>query len=256
MAIGGNLTNTNVNGGGGVVYGNATNVSFNGGASSYVAGTRTGGNLNGPAVAKPSTDATLQGYANAMNSTAFGSVLNAESASIESLTANSSISVVGTTATFNAKPNAAGQAVFSITGSSAFFANVTEFAFNLGSATSVFVNSDLTSGTLNANFLGGSATTIASRMLWNFDDASAITFASQWGGTVLASHARGHDAEQHRRHAGRRGSLDQRGEVHQQSFTGALPMVSAVPEPQTWALLAGGLGVMLATVRRRRAGRV
>ena len=189
VAIGGNLSNTNVNNGGGVVFGNSTNVNFNGGTPSYVQGTRSGGNANSGIAATASANPTLQSYANAMTSTDFAAVMGQASDRIAALAANSSISIVGSKATFNATPNASGVAVFDLVNSASFFSSVTEFSFNLGGATSVFINSDFAGGTLNDNFLGGSAALIAPTVIWNFSDATQLTFMSQWGGTVLATDA-------------------------------------------------------------------
>lgn len=249
VAVGGTLSNSNVNNGGGVVFGNSVNTNFNGSTPSYVAGTRSG-NANSGIVASPAANTTLQGYADARNSTDFGAVMGESSAAIRALTANSTIAINGSKATFTAVADASGRAVFDIANDASFFTNVHEFDFVLGGATSVFINSDLASGTLNANFLGGSgsAQAIGAKVIWNFSDATALTIDSQWGGSVLATHAAvtiSHNIE---------GTLiadsfAQHGELHQQQFTGTLP---AIPEPQTWALMLAGTAALGGVARRRQ----
>lgn len=249
VAIGGTLSNANINNGGGVVFGNSVNTNFNGGTPSYVAGTRSG-NANSGIVASPAANATLQGYADARNSTDFGAVMGASSTAIKALTANSTIAINGSKATFTAVADASGRAVFDIANDASFFATVHEFDFVLGGATSVFINSDLASGTLNANFLGGSAQAIGTKVIWNFSDATALTFDSQWGGSVLATHA-AVTTSNNIEGTLIASSFTQHGEIHQQQFTGSLP-VAAIPEPQTWALMLAGIVGLGSVVRRRK----
>jgi len=250
LAVGGSVSNSNVNVGGAVVLGNSSNTNYNGSVPSYVAGTRNGGNANSGSVSSVSSNSTLQSFSDAMYSTNFASVLSTASDSLTTLTANSSITISGNKAIFNAVVNSQGVAVFTIDNDAWFFANITEYEFNLNGATTVIINSDLSSGTLNANFLGGSAQTIGAETIWNFSSATSLTISSQWGGTVLATDAA---VINYNNIEGTlvAASLTQYGEIHAQQFTGIL---TAVPEPSTYGLMAIGLITVGAFARRRKAG--
>jgi choice-of-anchor A domain-containing protein len=243
--VGGNLNNSIINSGSSVVIGNASGVNFNGPA--YVAGTSSGNNFNGgtnPALASGAA-------ATARNSTDFGAVLGGLSTQLSHLTGNSTVDIAWGKATFNAVADANGLAVFDLTAIDTAVFGAGEFQFNLNGATTVIINSDETDATIAANFLGGGAQAIGARTLWNFYEATGLTIHSQFGGSVLAplaAFSNGNNIE---------GgvfvkSLNQWGEIHLQSFSGELPPVTPVPEPETYALMLAGLGVLGVVARRRR----
>lgn len=248
LTVGGNVVANgyvNVNGGGSAaVAGNVKYMNMNGGTA-YIGGNVTG-NVNGSKVTGASV--TVPDFSQTMLDLA---------AQLQMLSANSSISVASNRATFNAAPDADGLAVFDITDSN-FFNGIGEIAFNLNGARTVIVNVDLTSATIAENFLGGAATAVADKVLWNFSAATSLAFNAEFGGSVLAPQASVSNS------ISLDGtliaaSLTQRGELHQYSFTGTLPGLSAPPatalridEPSGWALLGASAIAGLATRRRRR----
>jgi choice-of-anchor A domain-containing protein len=251
----GDLSNSNINSGATVVTGNASNTNFNGSGGSYVYGTKSGVNANSGTMS--STAAANQ--VNTAQSTNFSSVLTGVSNGLQALSSTGSYwSVSGNRVTFTAVANSNGLAVFDLTGVDDTLLNYGEFDFNLGSASTVVFNSDVSSANIHANFLNGSAAAIGSKTIWNFYNASSLTFGTQFGGSVLATQA---SMTNYNNIEGGVfvNRIDQRGEIHLQPFKGdvssALPSspVSSVPEPSSWALMLAGVLVMLnAGLRRRR----
>ncbi|AVR99081.1 choice-of-anchor A family protein [Pseudoduganella armeniaca] len=259
LSVGGSASNLHVNGGGAVVNGSLSNATINsgvavvkGGASStnfngaaYVAGAAAWNNYNGGLVTAPT--AAMQAADSAASSTNFKQVLTKLSTSLNGLAATgSTVDVSGNKAVFNAKAGANGVAVFDLETIDEGLFSVGEFEFHLNGASTMIFNTDVTSASINANFLGGAAQAIGGKAIWNFYNASSLTLGSQFGGAVLATGATltnwqniegGVFVNQ----------LVQRGEIHLQPFTGT---ISAVPEPAGVTLLLGGLAVLAA--RRRR----
>lgn len=245
LTVGGNVTASgyvNVNGGGNaVVAGNVKNLNMNGGTAyigGNVTGTVNGNKVPGATVAVPDFSQTLLDL----------------SSQLQTLATNSSIAVASNRATFNATPDAAGRAVFDIANAN-FFDGIGEIAFNLNGATTVIVNVELTTATIAENFLGGAATAIADKVLWNFSAATSLAFNAEFGGSVLAPRASVTNSI----------SLDgtlvaaqltQRGELHQYAYTGSLPVANAalvtrIDEPADWALLGVAALAGFGTRRRR-----
>jgi choice-of-anchor A domain-containing protein len=271
-----------------VINGSATNGVVKGAGASYVGGNSKGinydnqaqivgslaGNLNkGGSVGSLAdsgshvnggglTQASVNYIATtraAASSTDFGTVLGDMSTSLSHVKGNSLVTFNSQGAVFNATP-VNGVAVFDLTA----LANPLNLSdkrqlddlvfgsssikFNLNGATTVIINSDNKSISTNANFSNASA--VGSKLLWNLYDATSVSIGTQWGGSVLATDAsftNGNSIEGGVYAA----SFVQRGEIHQVAFGGVIP-VAAVPEPETYAMLMAGLGLVGFMSRRRK----
>ena len=270
-----NGSNTNQitlnSGGTAAINGNTGNVTLNGGQLNYT-GNRTGNlNLNGGATANkvsqvnltpPSTPSATVGAFD----TTFQTPLTALSQQLDTLTANSVARRSGGTLTFAAAPDSSGTAIFDVN-TSAFSPN-TSVVIQLNGASTVIVNVNVDSCISNAcaftlpssvNFQ--SPTGYADQVLWNFVNATGLTFSNEFGGSVLAPLAA----------VSNQGPIDGtlvaasfngKGELHSYSFSGTLPGGSVqslsvvvpppVPEPAT--LLVFGVALAGLAAARRRAG--
>lgn len=265
-----NGSNTNqltLNGSGTVkIAGDTGNININGGSINYT-GNKTGNvNANGGAQTTKVSDAgvttptapttTLPSF-----TSTFVAPLTALSSQLDSLTANSQVKVSGNSITFDAAPDASHEAVFDID-SSIFTANST-VSFSLNGATTVIINVNVDScvSTVCAfsfansiNFIN--PTGYADKVLWNFVNATGITFSNEFGGTVLAVNAA---VSNNNPIDGTlvAASYNGNGEIHEYAFTGTLPSSTpvAAPEPGSLALMATGflgLGIARRKWRSRR----
>lgn len=249
--IGGSLANSNINSGFGVVSGNAGSVNFNGGPA-YVGGSTSATNFNGGRVNDLSTAPSLLSAYQAAGSTNFPAAMSSLSQYWSALAdTGSSVAVNGGKATFNAAANADHIAVFNLTGIDIQLFSLWEFEFNLNGATTVIFNTDETTYDIHANFLGGSAASIAPYVVWNFYKATDILLENQFGGVVLAPHAK---LTNRNNIEGTVvvDSLRQYGEIHEQMFRGD-PPGQEVPEPGSLLLLSLGIFGIAASARRRAA---
>jgi choice-of-anchor A domain-containing protein len=243
----GNITNSTINNGASAIYGTSTNTSFNGGSTVYASGGFSGGNVPNQltSVAAGSLQATNTAAA---TSTDFAASLGNLSSMMRNFNSTgSSVVIEGGKATFNAGVYE-GVAVFDLTGFDDVLFNsslVHEFQFNLNGATSVYLNSDVTSAVINDNFLGGSARSAGKSLIWNFYAATDLTINAEFGGNILAVNA---NLVQNQNIEGGVfvNNLDSRAEIHLNPFIGA------VPEPETYAMLLAGLGLVGVIARRRR----
>lgn len=255
----GGIKNLN-NGAGAVVGGNVeSGFNLNGPSQTVkVGGTISNTNVN-QNVVQSGLSVSDPGFANALavqGSTLAGSMKEL-SASLSGLKANSQMDISGNRATFNAKPNADGVAVFSISGDN--LNSTGEIAFNLNGADTAIVNVSGASINLNDNFLGGTAG-LGEHVIWNFADAQNLDLTTSWGGSVLAPWAAAHTSN-YIQGSAVFGSLNQDGEMHLGTYTGGYnpPMTppgggsdpTPVPEAPAWILFGLGVGGLL--IARRRA---
>lgn len=228
------------------VYGNASGGPYNvnNGGNVYVGGSNSASfNLNGGHYLT-SVPNTLTDFA------AVGSGPNGLSAQLRGLAANSLIDATDhNNVQFNAAP-VNGIAVFDLT--AATLESYTGFTVNLNGASTVIVNVDASSTadavSLSNHFLNESAD--RQNIIWNFYNATAVDFSTQWGGVMLADNAtvtNSTDIE---------GVLvaqnfSGNGELHDYGFTGKLPPSTPVPEPAAALLFGVGLAG-LGLVRHRK----
>ncbi|HEX8605608.1 MAG TPA: choice-of-anchor A family protein [Pseudoduganella sp.] len=245
--IGGSVTGSNINGGG-YVGGAAANTNINGGGT--VAGAVANTTINGGPFKGLAADFTTAGTA--ATSTNFGAVLGNLSNSLAQLkSTGSTVDISGNRATFTAVADAGGVAVFDLTAFDDSLFGLGEFQFNLNGASTVIMNSDVTSASIHANFLGGGAQKIGSQVIWNFHDATSLAIGSQFGGAVLATGALVTNTADIEGGLFAR-ALDLRAQVHVQPFTGNVDFLSPVPEPSVVAMIMAGLAVFGVSGLRRR----
>jgi choice-of-anchor A domain-containing protein len=186
-------------------------------------------------------------------STTFKTPLTNLSTQLEGLTANSTVTSGSNGLTFNAAPNANGQAIFNIS-SSVLTAGNENVSFNTNGATTIIVN--VTCGGANCSITLPSSTdflsdtSYAADTIWNFYNASTLNFGAEFGGTVLAPNASVSNSSPID------GDLianafSGTGELHNYPFVGNLTF--AVPEPASLGVLGVGfIGLMAARRRMTR----
>ncbi len=263
-----NAAQVTLNGGGTArIAGNTGNVNMNGGGLLYTGSVNGSVNLNGGATKTQVANAGIttptapsSSVAGSFSST-FQAPLTTLSGELDALTANSQATRAGNALTFNAAPNSGGQAVFDI--DSSVFAPNSTVTIQLNGATSVVINVNVDSCVSavcalsmpsSLNFVN--PTGYAERVLWNFVNATAIAFANEFGGSVLAPYATVSNQNPIN------GTLvaanyNGNGELHSYPYAGSLNTSgsnvspTAVPEPSSLLVLSAGLGG-LAWMRRRR----
>jgi choice-of-anchor A domain-containing protein len=273
---GSNSATINMNGRGSVsVNGNNSgNISLNGGGSFTYTGKQTGNlTLNGGAKATRAASLNLTAPANTLPSFAstFELPLTNLSAQLDTLAANSIASTTNNAVTFNAKPDSTGTAVFDI--DSAELKPNSTVTIKLDGATSVIINV-VVDGCVSSNCVFSLPNSLnfanpadyASSVLWNFVNATGLTFPNEIGGSVLAPLAVVTD------NAPIDGTLvadsySGNGELHSHPYTGTLPdgtttpVVSAIsmssanslPVPEPASLMTLGFGLAALGAARRQA---
>jgi choice-of-anchor A domain-containing protein len=245
----GNTKDLGIGYGNSTVYGNTKSTDFNGSGTFYVSGTMDGGNRGATQVYDPAVGVQALNT-QAATSTDFAKVLGGLSTGLKAMTATSSVSIVGNRATFSVVADH-GVAVFNLADyeTQLFSNSVNEFSFTgLDKATTVILNTGVSSATLGDKFLDDVANQYSSKMIWNFYKATDLTVTTQFAGSILATKAAlttysNVDGGVYV------ASLDQHEEIHLHNFSGN---VSAVPEPATYAMLLAGLGLVGWTTRRRK----
>ncbi len=245
----GNIVDSTVNNGSSAIYGDSTNTSYNGSGSVYIQGTTNGGNVNVSKLGSVPAGSLQATNSAAATSTDMGKVLTAVSNQMKTYQSTGSSVVINSgVATFNAQVNNQGVAVFDLTSIEGTLFNqnvVHEFTFNFNGATSVYMNSGITSGVINDNFLGGSARDAGKKVIWNFYNATDLTINAEFGGSILAVHSNLTN------NANIEGgvyvnNLNSNAEIHINNFAGA------VPEAETYAMMMAGLGLLGLMARRRK----
>ena len=224
----------------GATSGNPINI--NNGGSAYVGGAKGEIiNFNGGGHYLSSAPDTI---------TDFASALNAYSTALSSLTANSTLPSAGNNEIILAHPDARGVAVFNLT--TAQLAAIPSYSINLNGASTVLFNVSGASLTFNANeqFANQNAFLAdTGAVIWNFYQATSLTFGTQIAGTVLAPHAAVTNNNQIDG-ALVAASWSGHGELHDNLFHGVNPI--ATPEPGTWAMMLIGVAGVGAGLRRQR----
>jgi choice-of-anchor A domain-containing protein len=228
----GNPININ-NGGGATIQGMAAGlINLNGGGEKSVNGA--------PAAPLPNFSSTFTAPLQSLVTTLAGMVANSVLPGASTPGFPNNVPIKASAGT--------GLAVFSIT--TADLAKYASFSIDLNGRDGAVFNVTGGSYTGMANFLN--ATSVASKVIWNFTDATSLDFQRQWGGTVLARNAAVTNSTPIE------GSLfaasyNGRGELHSRPFSATLPAgATEVPEPAGLTLLLAGI-FGLVWARRRAA---
>lgn len=252
------------------IKGDTGNVSMSGGSLTY-AGNVTGNiNANGATVTHDPTLSVTAPAAPSNTLPSFSSTFQNSlvqlSGQLGKLNPNSSVVAGINHETLSASPDSSGQAVLDIT--SGLFTPNTTFDIALNGASSFIINvaiSGCSGGSGCALSLPSSLnfdnpTSYASKVLWNFIDATSLSFPNEFGGTVLSPYASVTNS----------GPIDGtlvaeqytgRGELHSYPFSGSITTTgsgsssgSPVPEPSSLAMMASGLALIVGWRSRGRWG--
>lgn len=244
LTVGGNVAGNpkQVNNGGSVVAGgNIQSLNMNGGGDVTLGGVVTGTvNANGGTVAQNAAVAIPN----------FEADLKALSVQLRGLTGAAPTKNGNKGEFTSAAPGADGVAVYNL--DSFFLQTVNEISLALNGASTLIINVGGDDIKNKDNFLGGPFD-IAANVIWNFYEATELTFERQFFGTVLAPFANVKNT------SSIEGTLvaaqlDMDAQIHLQPFEGPLP-VADVPAPAALPLMTGvlALGGFLASRRRKRA---
>ncbi|WP_254441905.1 collagen-binding domain-containing protein [Duganella vulcania] len=267
LVTGGDANGINVNSGASYVGGSASGSSFNGDA--WIVGAANGGNFNGgihaasyaninvnPGRVLAAPTGAMTSTLAASTSTNFGAVMTGLSSQLSAMHATDGTKVTYSNNDSNVLLSGKavnGVLVFDLTkeDSKIFSSKVTDISFNLTGASTVIFNTDDSDLSLYANF--NQAQTLGSKLIWNFaGHNNSVTVGRTFGGQVLVADGTFSNVGGANVEGGVFAkTLNQYGEIHLQSFTGTVP-TAPVPEPETYAMLLAGLGVMGAMLHRRK----
>lgn len=256
VVVGGNVKSTisgQFNGNGGSMY-------VKGSVQSGATATANGGNLyvTGPVSGTASANGSGTTHLNspepashvpdiATQATQMKQTLTGYSQYLNSLQAGSTVSVVSGTAEFNAVAGANGVAVFDVSDASVLSAG--QFSFNAGSdVTSIIINVSV-SGLIDiaTNFIGDAAS-LASKIIWNFTDATGVTTERDFDGNILALLANFTNNQDIEGSVFAQ-SVTQNGEIH---YAGQVPGVLQTPVPASLPLFAAALAGLVGWRQFRR----
>jgi choice-of-anchor A domain-containing protein len=262
LTVGGNAeSNFTINTGpdvsspeGALIGGAAGTVNINGSPASLIVGGKVGNfNPNGDTYHSQAGPTIAAGIAT--QTAAFTTDLEALSTVLGKLTSTGSVTDTDPNDfTLTAKPNAAGYEVIDV--SAAVLASAKTIIYAFSSAVPTIINVTGAKGysfTDLANNNNGDA--YASSVLWNFEGATTVDLQRQEEGGVLAPYATVSNVTPIEGSVAA-ASFDQGGEVHLGTFLGdkglTMRVTSGVPEPATWTMLIGGVGLVGAALRSRR----
>jgi len=267
MVVGGDVQGITVNSGESYIGGNASASSLSGNAwvvgaadginfgNQLHAASYTNINLNGKVLNAPT--ANMTSTLAASTSTNFAAVMTGLSSQLSALqvTAGSAVSFSNNDHKVTFSGTAAnGVLVFDLSSldSRVFSSTTAEFAFDLHGASTVIFNTNDKNLSVSANFLGGQAQALGSKLIWNFAGAESVSVGATFGGQLLVADGTFSNINGANVEGGVYAkTLNQFGEIHLQSFSGTIP-TAPVPEPETYVMLLAGLGLLGAMARRRQ----
>jgi choice-of-anchor A domain-containing protein len=277
VAIGGSSGGLNLNASGASldIGGNFSGNANIGAGQTFNIGGNASGSINGTGGATVNAGGTINGNANgaAFNQNLGGGFMAPFSANLQtqraqleanltalsgalaglSLASNpSSITSLGGKAIFTAVDGGNGFALFNV--DAAFFGSHSEIQYDFPLTTLPVIINVSGIGTINANLnTVGSIGGANQQLIWNFTDATTVNFNRMVHGSVLATEALVTNVTPLEGSIVAR-SFRQGGEVHLGTYAqdSAFLATEVLPEPQSWALLIMGFGLVGATMRRRR----
>lgn len=220
------------------VYGSTSGnpINIDNGGSAYVGGTKgaiVNFNGGGSYIGAPS-------YTIGDLETAF----TTESIALSQLSANSVLPTPDNNEVIKATPDSSGIAVFDISASD--LSLIPSYKIDLNGASTIVFN--VSGNVVNFSANNETGTLGATKIIWNFYDATSVTFGTQIAGTVVAPHATVTNNNQID------GTLiayafNGQGELHNYGFDGTIP--GAVPEPAIWSMMIFGFGLIGLSLRKR-----
>lgn len=209
----------------------------NGGSVDFQVSNQAHFNFNGGGSASQSPAFVMTDFTDPLNDLANG---------LTGLTTNSFVNANDpNNFTFVETPDANGLAVFDLTTSLLSVSRNIQFT---GAADTIIINVTGSSYVDTTNFNANQF--LNTHIIWNFIDATSLSFQG-WHGTVLAGGASVTNS------SAMEGTLyalnfTGNGELHDYNFAGTIPVMS-VPEPESYAMMLAGLGLLSLVARKRKA---